>query len=143
MKVLINQKLLDRIKDLLLETYPYEGCGFLLGLKNQENLEIFDCYPVENAWPKVEERRRRFAINPKDYLLAEKVAESKGLSLVGVYHSHPNYQAVPSAFDAECAWEGYVYLIFSLSGHTVKDIRAYVWEARNGFEEVRICLQKT
>jgi len=139
--VIIPKGLLERLKKLLLEAYPYEGCGLLIGLKGMKTFEVQDCYPVANAWPKVEERRRRFAIDPKDFLLAERVAESKGLSLIGVYHSHPDYPAEPSAFDAEYAWEGFVYLIFSLKRETINDFKAFIWKENKGFEEIKVCLK--
>jgi proteasome lid subunit RPN8/RPN11 len=136
--VVIKKELIDLLVDALLKCYPYEGCGFLLGKRNQNGLEIFRIYPVENVWSNLEERKRRFAIDPRDYLKAERTSAELGLEILGLYHSHPDYPATPSSFDADYAWEGYVYLIFSIAKDGVRDYRAYIWVNGEGFKEVEI-----
>jgi len=59
-----------------------------------------EIYPVVNSWPEGE-AYHRFVIEPKDYLTAERLAISKGLDIIGTFHSHPDSPAVPSAYDLE------------------------------------------
>ncbi len=45
------------------------------------------------------EKRNSFAIAATDYRAAEQTAEQQALSLLGIYHSHPDCDAIPSRFD--------------------------------------------
>jgi proteasome lid subunit RPN8/RPN11 len=67
-----------------------------------------EALPVRNAWtPEValtdaeheHSLRDRFAIDPRDYLRADRAARAKGLDVVGCYHSHPDHPAEPSERD--------------------------------------------
>ena len=93
-------------------SYPYEGCGLLLGqVQNGDNL-VVDVYAVENRWQVKEERRVRFLIRPQDMMQAEMEAMRQDLDIVGIFHSHPDDQPVASPRDlAWATWPGYSYLI--------------------------------
>ena len=55
---------------------------------------------------------RRFLVNPKDHIDARRDARSRGLSVVGFYHSHPRSEPVPSPIDLELtAYPGHLHLI--------------------------------
>jgi proteasome lid subunit RPN8/RPN11 len=65
------------------------------------------------------------------------------MEVVGVYHSHPDHRARASATDAELAWEGYVYLIVSVSGAEdagILESRAWRFDSQGAAEEVIITL---
>ncbi|MDR1658087.1 MAG: M67 family metallopeptidase [Deltaproteobacteria bacterium] len=64
-------------------------------------------------------RRRRFSIEPEDFLKAELAASEKNLSVVGIYHSHPDHQARPSANDLAQAWPFFSYLIVAVDNGQV------------------------
>ena len=93
-------------------SYPYEGCGLLLGqVQNGDNL-VVDVHAVENRWDVEEERRVRFLITPQDMMQAEMEAMRQDLDIVGIFHSHPDDQPVASPRDlAWATWPGYSYLI--------------------------------
>src|SRR5690349_13452878 len=95
-----------------LNTFPDECCGFLFGNEDGDVREISDIFVVTNA--KEGDKRRRFEISPKDYLQAERYALKNGLALLGVYHSHPNYPAVPSEHDRVAAQPYFSYVIVSI-----------------------------
>lgn len=65
-------------------------------------------------------KHRRYAINPKDILLVQKRARGQGLTIIGVYHSHPDHVAVPSECDRAQAWPEYAYVIVSVQGGSVQ-----------------------
>ena len=44
-------------------------------------------------------RRNRFAIDPREQLLAQKWARLRGIQVIGSAHSHPDGGAIPSAID--------------------------------------------
>src|SRR5688500_10528584 len=81
-----------------LASFPDECCGFFYGQEDSlGNRQVTEILVVNNA--KEGDKRRRFEISPKDYMLGEQYALEKGLQLLGVYHSHPNHPAIPSEHD--------------------------------------------
>ena len=56
--------------------------------------------------------------------------------LLGFYHSHPDHPAEPSEYDREHAWPGYSYVITSVSGENVQDMRSWTLrDDRTGYDE--------
>ncbi len=79
--------------------YPEECVGALLA----DGGRLVAAVPLENC---ATDRRRAFAVHPRDYLAAERSAAARGLTLTGLYHSHPDAPAVPSTSDRETAAPG-------------------------------------
>lgn len=89
-------------------TYPDECVGLLLGTYEGEVKVAVAALAVENRWEgqvrladtdDPTSRRDRFYLDPRDYLRADREASARGLDLVGIYHSHPDYPATPSERD--------------------------------------------
>jgi proteasome lid subunit RPN8/RPN11 len=95
-------------------SYPYEGCGLLLGImENGRNVAI-EVRPLPNVWPVESEKPERFAIHPDDWARVEFEAAEAGLDVIGVFHSHPDHPPIASPRDlAWSAWrlDGYSFLI--------------------------------
>jgi [CysO sulfur-carrier protein]-S-L-cysteine hydrolase len=97
------------------DALPDEACAFLLG-KNDRIVKIL---PMRN----VEESPVSFSIDPAEVLYAYRLAESKGLGLVAIFHSHPA-KASPSSTDIRfMEINPVVWLIYST---TECRMRAYV-----------------
>ena len=96
------------------ETYPDECCGALLGRLQGEVAVVEAVEAIRNV-RETEERRRRFLVDPRDYLAIEREASRRGLEVLGFYHSHPDHPAAPSAFDRLHAWPNLHYLILSVA----------------------------
>ena len=63
----------------------------------------------------IAESPTRFLIEPKDHIDAMRTARSRGLEVLGFYHSHPHSPAWPSPTDvAEATYPEAVHLIVSL-----------------------------
>ena len=86
MKLELTRGLIGRIHTHGEEAYPEEGAGFLLGNEGR----VLDLLPLPNAREDAA-RHNRYLITPQDYLQAEMTAENRGLSLLGVFHSHPDH----------------------------------------------------
>jgi len=110
------------------EDYPNECCGFLYGAEGSVRV-IHEAKPVLNKV--TENRKRRFEISPKDYLAAELYAVKNDLTLLGVYHSHPDHPAVPSIHDFQQAVPFFSYIIISVSGNRVQSLRS--WQLSDGY----------
>jgi proteasome lid subunit RPN8/RPN11 len=81
--------------------YPDEGAGFLLGSDGTERA-VKRILPLTNTREDAA-RHNRYLIAPEDYFKAETEADRLGLSLIGVFHSHPDHPNHPSEFDREWA----------------------------------------
>ena len=92
--------------------YPYEIAGFLLG-KTGEKDTVSELYPVENV---ASAKERRFEIADLDYIKAETYALARDLDVIGIYHSHPDYPAIPSIHDLKSAQDVFAYVIVSIDG---------------------------
>lgn len=113
-----------------LHTFPDECCGFLLGHETENDRFITEIIVVENA--KDGDKRRRFEITPLDYLKAERYAEDKKRTLLGVYHSHPNHPSVPSEHDRVVAQPFFSYVIVAVREQTFVSLQS--WRLNEGFQ---------
>lgn len=137
MSIHIASCVLVEIRRHLTGAYPMEGCGFLLGTRGS-NGDVIVRYQlaVPNRQAGSGQERTRYLIGPEDFLSAEREAGAQQLGVVGMYHSHPDVPARPSAYDTEHAWPSWCYYIASVNAGQVSEER--VWELRDdrsGFVE--------
>jgi proteasome lid subunit RPN8/RPN11 len=129
--LVVSNQLVEQINAHVEEAYPEEGAGFLLGVEGQ----IKDIVPLANAREDAA-RHNRFLITPEDYLKAELKADSLGLSLIGVFHSHPDCPNVPSEYDREWAQPFFSYIITRVDEGRVVSHRSWrLVEDRTKYEE--------
>jgi len=136
---------LAEIRRHLAAAYPTEGCGLLLGTRGPDgDVVVRRQWPVPNRVTTDGRARTRYLIQPEDFLAAEREARQGSLEVVGVYHSHPDVPAHPSAYDTEHAWPWCCYLIASVAGGNVREER--VWELRDdrgGFVERNLVVKES
>ena len=123
MSTTIEKDILDQIQEHLESAYPNEACGFLVGTELNRRRIITGIIPSENR--STENQRRRFVVDPLDYLKAERSTNKDGLSLLGIYHSHPDHPAIPSAHDLEFAQPFFSYFIHAVTSGKMTDNRSY------------------
>src|SRR3990170_2615391 len=117
-----NEAKAAMIEDAL-NAYPDECCGFFFGFDKGETREISSIIVVNNS--KQGDKRRRFEIAPLDYLKAERYADDNNLQLLGVYHSHPDHPAIPSETDRKSAQPFFSYIIISILGGKLNNLRSW------------------
>ena len=101
-----------------LDGAPMEACGLLAADKTGR---VTVCYPTANR----EHSAKLYSIGPTDYVTAEDDADSRGLELTGVFHSHTHTEAYPSPTDVERAGiPAWHYVIVSLR-EGVPSVRSY------------------
>ena len=107
--------------------YPLECCGFLSG----SGREIDSIQPTGN-----ERHSREEFFVPVDELFAFfRELRHSGQEHLGIYHSHPSSECLPSSRDvAEFHYPGVSYWIVSLQGEEA-DIGCFLWD-KVGFEKV-------
>lgn len=137
--VRLTEERLREIREHGMKDYPYECCGLLVGRFESDGTKtVVETYPISNAREE-SAKRNRFLIKPEELMLGERYASSKGLDVVGFYHSHPDSPAVPSQYDLEHAWPTYSYIIVSVRQATATDL--FSWEQepdRSRFSEEKI-----
>ncbi|HMB21896.1 MAG TPA: M67 family metallopeptidase [Anaerolineales bacterium] len=134
MTLAISRELLDQIHTHGEKAYPEEGAGFLIGSEGSvENILPIDNSREDGA------RHNRFLITPEDYLQAELTADRLGLSLIGVFHSHPDCPNIPSEYDREWAQPFFSYIITNVNQGKAVESRSWrLLEDRSMFEEEEI-----
>ena len=137
----LTEDLLAQIHGHGEQAYPEEGAGFLLGAYDDNNKrEVTAIYPLTNS-READARHDRYLITPEDYLKAELEADKLALSLIGVFHSHPDHPNRPSEFDREWAQPFFSYVITSVqSGKAIESRSWRLLEDRTKFEEEEIKL---
>ncbi len=129
----IEDEALEEMFEDALHGFPFECCGFLFGVAENDNRSIKLIKRVTNI--SKEDQRRRFSISSTDYILAENYAEENNLSLLGIYHSHPNYPAIPSETDRLSAQPYFSYVIISILNKKISHVRSWRLNDQNQFDE--------
>jgi [CysO sulfur-carrier protein]-S-L-cysteine hydrolase len=103
---------------------PDEACGLFGGpvdADGQVTGVVDVVYPCTNA----DESARTYTVDSRDLLRSLRDAESRGLDLVGVWHSHTHTEAYPSETDVRQAFEpGWIYALVTLKDHEAR-LRAF------------------
>jgi proteasome lid subunit RPN8/RPN11 len=122
------------------ETYPHECVGLLIGRLEDDHKTVEEIYIAQNTWSAdvgltdaehEHSLRDRFLLEPRDYLRADRAARSRGLDVVGCYHSHPDHPAIPSERDRVGAQGvggglGFSFLIQSVSSGRAAELTAWL-----------------
>jgi proteasome lid subunit RPN8/RPN11 len=110
----ITQTVYDEIRAHGEETYPHECCGALLGSTTAEGWSIVASVRAGNT--RTDSAHNRYNIAPIELVRIEREARSRGLSVGGFYHSHPDHPAQWSSTDfAEAHWLGCSYVITAVA----------------------------
>jgi proteasome lid subunit RPN8/RPN11 len=107
--ITLSQDLADQMVAHCITGLPDEACGLLGG--DHETGMLSMVYPVDN----VAASARVYTVDPRGHLRADRDAEDRGLSIVGVFHSHTHTEAYPSPTDvAQAPDPSWHYVIVSL-----------------------------
>lgn len=151
------------------QTYPEECCGLLIGKIDRFHSSVvrslLEVWQTQNTWDReaaaamaelmstrhdqakqdqVDQnnlaKTRRYWIDPKGILEAQRYARQQNLEIIGIYHSHPDYAAVPSECDRVVAWSNYSYVIVSVVQGEAKEVLCWNLDEAHQFqpEEMRI-----
>lgn len=135
--------------------YPKECCGIMLGRKADGQRSVYKIIQTANVVGEPE-NRKHFRISSFETIKAELIAEQRQLEIVGFYHSHPEYDAIPSKEDTLHMISGYSYPIISVEkGKTVTvnsfekisqtdaEAQKENWIKEKGNEDFNICIRNT
>jgi [CysO sulfur-carrier protein]-S-L-cysteine hydrolase len=101
---------------------PNESCALLFGKKVNDKIIITEIYLAEN----IEKSPINFTISNEQLIQGYKIAEDKGLEVIGIFHSHPNSEPYPSETDKKFMQiNPVIWIIFSL---VTNEFKAYLYE---------------
>ncbi|HTX91644.1 MAG TPA: M67 family metallopeptidase [Anaerolineales bacterium] len=124
------------------QAYPEEGAGFLLGVDG-ETRRVLGIRPLPNARESAA-RHNRYIITPQDYLDGEREADRLKLTVLGVFHSHPDHPNQPSDYDRDWAQPFFSYVITSVQkGKAVASRSWRLLEDRSAFVEEPVRIGKS
>ena len=101
---------------------PNESCAILFGsIKNGQSI-VKEIFLAEN----IDESPVNFTISNDELLKAYKMAEEKKLEIIGIFHSHPEGNAYPSATDKKFMFTNPV--VWVIASGTENELKAYSLE---------------
>jgi proteasome lid subunit RPN8/RPN11 len=114
------------------EQSPNEACGILAG----KGARVEKVYRMAN----IDKSASSFFMAPKEQLNVMKELRNLKLEMVGIYHSHPETEAYPSAHDLKLAFYPEAsYVIVSLKDKDNPQIRSFrIIAGKISEQEVRI-----
>ncbi|OYT59951.1 MAG: metalloprotease [Desulfurococcales archaeon ex4484_217_1] len=133
MKIIINKRNLARILSEA-SRRAYEICGFLLGTRKNDVLEVSEVIFINNV---AGDKEKAFYMNPIKTYNALMYASKKSLEIVGIFHSHIN-STLPSEEDLKYMklWN----VLWLIVDSTSKKYRAFILD--NGkLNEVKVILR--
>jgi [CysO sulfur-carrier protein]-S-L-cysteine hydrolase len=130
--------------------FPDETCGFVIGRKSASDAAPVDGQEVrpitniqnakhaEDPLRFARDARTAFLMDPKEHLAVLNEVDRRKLSLIAVYHSHPDHDAYFSATDRAQAclfdpeepdYPDTFHIVLSVRGGRFVRAAAFVWDA--------------
>lgn len=135
-RIKVSVDVLDSMHRHALQDFPNECVGFFYGESDGDKKRVLEYQPLNNS--KEGDQRRRFEIDPLDYMKAERYALENGKDLLGVYHSHPLHPAKPSEHDLRQAVPFFSYIIASVNESSIEDTTSWQLNDENEFEQEQL-----
>ena len=95
MKLVLTEAQQQLLSKEAKEKNPNESCALLFGKKEDDKLTVSEMFIAEN----IEDSPVNFTISNEQLIQGYKMAEEKGLEVIGIFHSHPNSEPYPSSTD--------------------------------------------
>ena len=121
--IVLAQKEKDKLVTHAISEQPSESCAMLFGKKVGDNWNVKEVFLTQN----IDDSKTNFTISPEELLKGYQIAEKNQLEVVGIFHSHPNSDAVPSNTDKKFMKNNPVpWIIFSGVNN---DLKAYLLDS--------------
>ena len=121
--IVLAQKEKDKLVTHAIDEQPSESCAMLFGKKIGDNWNVKEVFLTQN----IDDSQTNFTISPEELLKGYQIAEKNQLEVVGIFHSHPNSDAIPSNTDKKFMQNNPVpWIIFSGVNN---DLKAYLLDS--------------
>jgi len=131
MTICLAREILDEIHAHAQATYPEECCGLLIAKGGDDAVAgpnsrkaITESIRMKNAYegPKHD----RYTIDPFELFKTDRAISQKGLTIAGIYHSHPDHPASLSRFDLEHSFPWYSYVVISVPKGRADETKSWI-----------------
>ena len=121
--IVLAQQEKDKLVTHAIDEQPNESCAMLFGKKVGDNWNVKEVFLTQN----IDDSQTNFTISPEELLKGYQIAEKNQLEVVGIFHSHPNSDAIPSNTDKKFMQNNPVpWIIFSGVNN---DLKAYLLDS--------------
>ena len=121
--IVLAQKEKDKLVTHAISEQPSESCAMLFGKKVGDNWNVKEVFLTQN----IDDSQTNFTISPEELLKGYQIAEKNQLEVVGIFHSHPDSDAIPSNTDKKFMQNNPVpWIIFSGVNN---DLKAYLLDS--------------
>jgi proteasome lid subunit RPN8/RPN11 len=132
--IFVTKAQLEELRMIVERALPNESCAFLLADRNDD--KVSKILPMRN----IEESAVSFSMDPYEVLQAYNIADSLGMQIIAIFHSHPA-RASPSSTDIKfMEINPVIWLIYST---TENILRAYLYSAEDYVEEIALSVIDT
>ena len=115
--IVLAQKEKDKLVTHAISEQPSESCAMLFGKRVGDNWNVKEVFLTQN----IDDSQTNFTISPEELLKGYQIAEKNQLEVVGIFHSHPNSDAIPSNTDKKFMQNNPVpWIIFSGVNNNLK-----------------------
>ena len=123
MKLFLTNEQKQILSSEAISNKPNESCALLFGKKENDKIIISEIFSAKN----IDESPINFTISNEQLIEGYKIAEEKGLEVIGIFHSHPDSEPYPSETDKKfMEINPVVWVIFSVSKNKFK---AYMFDS--------------
>ncbi len=120
----IPRAVFENLIEVCKREFPNEACGLIAGVRENGVSYAKKIYPLKN----IAQSPFVYETDAEEVYNAFLNIEKSGLSILGIYHSHPFSRAEPSELDRRSAfYPDMIYVIVSFEGGIV-DVEAYSWD---------------
>ena len=120
MNLFLEQQEYQKIVSHAEQGYPHEVVGILAGAREQNTVHEVKILINERG-----DTNNRYKVGALTLMRAEQELESRGLEIVGYYHSHPDHPSTYSEYDREHALPNMSYLIISIMNGTENTLQSW------------------
>ncbi len=122
-KIILSNSQKTILKEHASNDSPNESCAILFGKTEGQNGIVKEIFLAKN----IENSPVNFTISNEQLIECYKMAEEKKLDVIGIFHSHPSSDAIPSNTDRKfMETNPVVWIIFS---GISEEFKAYVLDS--------------
>jgi proteasome lid subunit RPN8/RPN11 len=116
-----------KLEGIAKDALPNESCAFLLG----HNDKVIEILPMRN----IDESSVTFSIEPAELLNAYNLAESRGMNIIAIFHSHP---AKPRPSRTDIKYMEINPIAWVIYSTTKSQMKAFIYDEDDVVKEIDI-----
>jgi len=122
--ICVSSQWVEKLFQYCDEQFPKEACGAIFGETSERQLNVHRIQWMTNV---SQNPRQQFLFHPAELakLVYDNLNNSSEGQWLGIFHSHPSSDPVPSSEDLQMPWNLATYWIISLKNRQQPTLKAY------------------